>query len=106
MAHNGTVRRRISNDLAVTDGGLHQREETANPLFWNILRVSRLFAIFCAHQGISELGKCRRIRNLAASAPKNNKGVYIPFEDLAGCPSCQSASPSFENVRWRLASGA
>jgi hypothetical protein len=42
----------------------------ANSLFWKILPVSRLSAIFYGSQGISKLGKSGRINNLAALAQK------------------------------------
>ncbi len=45
-------------------------QKAANSLFWNILQVSRLSAIFCRDRRISKAGKSGRIKNLAASAQK------------------------------------
>ena len=71
-----------SNDLAVTGGGLAlarksgtgRQRRTANSLFRKILPVSPAFAIFCELRVISQMSKCSRIKNFAASAKKNIKG--------------------------------
>jgi hypothetical protein len=67
-AHNETVRDGKSDDLGVI--AKSKQRHTANPLFWNILQLSRLSAIFCRDPRISEAGKYRRINNLAAVTKK------------------------------------
>jgi len=93
------VRSRISNDVAVTEGRLHHPENAAKFLFWNILPVSRLFAIFCGCQGVSRLGKYCRIKNLASSTKKIIQGalrispgssfVPDPDDELSPTPPCR-----------------
>jgi len=64
------VRSGKSGDVAAMAGSKQPR--SANSLFRNILRVSRLSAIFCRVERISESGKSGRIKNLAALAQKNH----------------------------------
>src|ERR1700693_5916397 len=72
-----------------------QRLDAANSLFWKILQVSRLSAIFCRDRRISKAAKSGRINNLAGLAQKNNRyqaaqhggegGIRTP-DTLSGMP--------------------
>jgi hypothetical protein len=69
---NGTM-----GTMGIGEGSIH-RNQAANPLFVNILRISPLPAICCGDQLISKLGKYRRINNLAASIKKSREIYIIP----------------------------
>jgi hypothetical protein len=64
---NETVRVHLSDNSVIKDGqigGIHQRGESANPLFRKILQVSRVFPRFCGCPEVSRNCNQHRINNL------------------------------------------